>query len=330
MIELAKLYEKTNKYKEPSDRRPKLVPSSLPFCPRKFILQYKEYLDQTTEFTYANDFFMGIGTHVHGALQRWLTKDKVNHGVFFGNWECLRCKTVIKYKAGPIDCPNCKRQMSYEEIRIEVVDTPMNCYIDAIMLDTDFIKDYYDIKNTEVDKINDLLIQNLKKKIPTWVGEYKTGSLKIRYSEEAKPDHKSQAKFYVPALRRYLNKLNIKSLDVKGYVIKYFGRDNPWLTSKDFKHKVIDDTHYEKACKLSNKIYKSLLTNTNLKKLFKRNNSCYKDCNYDSLCEDLNIKDFTKIIKEIGPYIVRKDSNLRNYRFSLFRNYGKKEKKTKK
>ena len=122
-------------------RPPQFRLSSSPFCPIKTLLEWHTFLNSPQTWTFKGDFYCGIGTSVHRALQDWIPTS--NPGVVLGHWrcrhcckhgyleECIKCKKKCSlYKeavVGPQYCPKCGRRMIYEEFHYLLPKVLIEC-----------------------------------------------------------------------------------------------------------------------------------------------------------------------------------------------------------
>lgn len=285
--------------------RPEIRASNMPFCPKKFIFSYSEFLSKNyTTWEYTGDFYCDIGTSVHEAVQKWITMPQENSGIIFGNWKCKKCNKKLKLRVGPQIC--CGTPMEYEELSLDFVDCPMTGHCDGVLLDT---------KIRDVNKLNKKIKNGSKKSIPAWILELKTTSLyKAKNITAPQFNHASQAEIYTSALRKILtHRFNIDNIDLKGFIIKYISRDNPFVTSKDIEQKVDkEDKLYYYTCELVNDIYRSF-ANRKYKKLWKRKPckdmpNLFGECDWEEFCRDATFKDFKTICENVRKDFVKYNS----------------------
>lgn len=263
------------KYEESRAYKPELRASSMPFCPRKFIYSFFN----NRSFSFASDFYMDVGTAIHSVVQHWLPI--VNHGVLFGNWECLACKNIRYMKIGPLHCNCCGAPLEYKELTLTFPSaSSMSGHSDG------------------------LLIEGKK----AWILELKsTGTAGVSKKSEPDKKHDLQATVYVSALREIFEIMNIE-LDVKGYCIKYISRDNPRIVSPDFVKEVDDDSLYKLTTKLVNNLVTAITENKVsliLKQPCDKHMNIYDTCEFMQLCSSQKEEAFKKMFKQ-----VRKELNI--------------------
>ena len=226
------------------------------------MLEWHTFLNSPQTWTFKGDFYCGIGTSVHRALQDWIPTS--NPGVVLGHWrcrhcckhgyleECIKCKKKCSlYKeavVGPQYCPKCGRRMIYEEFHYLLPKVPASGHSDGILLfDPKSVLGIPTITNEHINLINELLRDKEETyKFPAYILEYKT-TTKARVMNITEPlsYHKAQATMYAGCCREILpEKYGLLNLDIKGIIIKYISRDSPELRSRDFLIKVPDNKYY--------------------------------------------------------------------------------------
>lgn len=279
-------------------RKPEIRASSLPFCGRKFVFQYYEYLYSTGMQEYSSSFYCDIGTTVHSAIQFWLPI--ANPGAILGSWKCSICGKLYEGRPGPVFC--CNYPTKYEEFEAIAPDAPVSMHCDGIFIDL--------VNNPDItpDKVLKFIRKPRNRKIQARVVDYKTTSMrKLSAIREPQLAHRCQASFYVSSFRRMLPiKYDIHNLDIVGFVIKYVTRDNHFMVGPDLEVDVPDDKFYTNTCKVVNKTLKSLkASNSSWLKTFK---CCEKwpdihgDCAYRDLCHPLSVKDFKEMFKAVSEH----------------------------
>lgn len=327
----------TNEEKVEEDES-KIRASSMPFCPIKFIITSNEKYIKGSTWNYFGDFYCDIGTAIHSAVQKWIPKSYP--GVLFGNWICKKCYYYIdnkkvnyryNFKAGPLLCPSCKREMLYDEIAMYFLLTNniVTGHCDGILIEESSIiealKDKWDFKKNPLKSIINIddkvliarmvndIIYNSDLTLDAFVFELKSKGVFIVNKGIIEPElkHRCQAISYTGALRDFLPYCNIKNLNIKGYIIKYISRDNPRARSIDFKKVQTSDVFYKNTCSLVNKMliylnknkYKKLLS----LKACKKWPSIFPECEYQEVCDSLSSKKLKSIIKD--------DKNLNKFLF---------------
>ena len=245
------------KYIIPSQRVPKLRPSSFPKCSiLDYLKMYRHkklgYIEETKDF--GSSYFTGVGTVVHEIIQHYIGQTKQ----VYGDWKCinLECehgqaactirdatgKVVQEGKltsTGTTDnlCPGCKRPMFYEELEISALGSVG--HVDCVFV----IRDGR-----------------------WWVVDYKT-TLKRKIDEHKLPEanHLYQLRAYAYILKFYYD------LPIQGFSLVYMPRDNPFKFyeySHDFdtpeEHKIAEEVlkgerkkykASERSCKTGNPKY---------------------------------------------------------------------------
>jgi len=298
---------------------PDLRASGAPFCPKRFIFDYKNHLDGNSRWDYFGSFYCDIGTAIHSAIQFWIPR--VNKGYLFGNWKCHHCKILINHRVGPLHCPKCNDMMEYREIIIKFKDAPLVGHSDGLLLDKNYIvKKYGEIS---IEELNDILIEksfsNSPEKIPAWVLELKsTGMYKAKSLQAPQNAHRGQASLYALAIQRMPE--FEKLFHVKGFIVKYISRDNPRIRSKDLKIEVKDDSIYEDTCYLINKIVKMLRTQKIKKvnsEMFCESYTYFDECDYKELCKDIDDTEFKLMVSKVSEDWFKKPINFIK-KYSLF------------
>lgn len=316
------LYLDILKAEQETNRAPQIRGSAVPFCPRHFLLAYTEFLANRSKWSYLADFYCGIGTSIHQAVQKWLPISSPSY--LWGDWCCLRCRkreerVTISNSVGPLSCPNCGRQMVYCEPTLDFVDAPVTGHCDGVLIDKEFVLEWAEknlnrgqlkkFKKNNVKGINKIIhSKNLQIRIPALVLELKsTGMHVIRTLAKPKVQHTAQATIYVSSLKKILlERFGIETIDVKGSLIKYVSRENPRIRSQDFKKRVTKDTFYDITCTMVNIFFRSLRT-LKVKKIYdlfpcKKWPALYQDCEYDTICAELTQKELRKMVKEIREH----------------------------
>lgn len=329
---LEEMYKKIFDITDTEDRAPGLRASSMPICPNKYLYDYYNYLSRGfSKVDYCKDFYCGIGTSVHSAVQKWLPI--ANPGILMGNWECKYCGKWVKdencykgrrwvnfivyNKVGPINCPKCKRRMEYSEFELVFPDGKITGHTDGLLLRLDklpekiinMIKDKSGLFVPE--KVN-ALIKKGKTKIPALVLELKTTSkYQVVSLKEPKLEHRCQATVYASAFKRVLPTVfKLPSIQSEGYLVKYISRDAPQATSQDFIKIVDNDKLYLNMCKLAN-IFYGCIKNNNPKKLWsikpcKKWPSLYPNCEFEDFCFKLSAKEYKDMFKKVKEALRRK------------------------
>lgn len=301
----------------PTERKSQIRTSSVPICPKWFIL---DNANPVFEESYGMDFYTGIGTSIHSTVQKWFPFSSPL--IMFGNWKCLNpdCGKIAYRKLGPLKCKNCGADTGYEEFSMRFIDAPISGHSDGILLDIDpdmaqFINDH---GFSHLD---------LKKNIEAWVLELKSsGTHRIMQKNEKGADarHKLQAGMYSVGFDKILKQKYGFPIDVKGYVIKYLGRDIPTLLSRDFKETPENAKHvYEVTCKAVNLLIKGIIqdkpgsifkfkpcedhSDLYLLPSFKQSNSSpfRLTCEYEKVCKSVDGAEFKKIFKEVRKSLFR-------------------------
>jgi hypothetical protein len=286
---------------EQEPRKPEIRTSSMPFCPIKYVLSYS---DNENSFSYKFDFYVSIGTIGHEVVQRWFPI--ANPNLMFGNWYCRRCRRTITMTTGPVECPGCHERMEYKELSLHIPDAPATGHCDGIIFEK------------EVEPFSEI------KKVDAWVLELKTTSrwgcmnLTAPYLGAD-----LQATMYVSTLRKIFKKIDYGiDINFKGYIIKYFARDNPDISSKAFMKEIEGDFLYDKTVKLISKLYKgiredkpNIVFKTKPCQSGKKSGKIYAECPYADFCNlELNKKEFKEIwndhYKTIRKDLLIKDTKL--------------------
>lgn len=299
---------------ETEQREPCFRLSSSPFCPIKTLMEWQSFMTATPIWTFKGDFYCGIGTAVHRALQSWIPK--ANPGLVLGHWrcrecckyplaeECVKCKQKCKiYKealVGPQYCPKCGKPMSYEEFQYLLPKVPASGHSDGILLfdPKTVLGISSDLDDSHVKIINDLLHEeDSGYEFPAYVLEYKTTTkARVMNMTEPIPHHRAQASMYVGACREILEKkYGLHSLKMKGTIIKYVSRDTPDLRSRDFLIEVKSNDYYKYNKRMIYRTVRAYIENKPkafiLKELPCDNDSpyfqYYKDCEYRDVCEEV-------------------------------------------
>lgn len=294
---------------------PDLRASGAPFCPKKFIFDYKNHLDGNSRWDFYGSFYCDIGTAIHSAIQFWIPR--INEGTLFGSWKCNNCKIMIKDRVGPLHCPQCNSMMEYREIIIHFNDAPLVGHSDGLLLDKKFIEKVYG--KISIHELNTILANIPEKRIPAYVLELKsTGMYKAKSFKSPQDAHIRQASLYSHAIQK-MPKYE-KLFNVKGFIIKYIARDNPRVRSMDLKVEVNDDTIYHDTCLLINRIVKMLRTNKVKKinsEMFCESYPYFGDCDYPEVCKGMENSEFKLMVEKVSEDWFKKPKNFIN-KYSLF------------
>ena len=268
------LYKKTLKYEIEGESKKEIRASGMPFCPIKFLINYR---DGIFNDSFPFRFFTECGNVIHEETQNWTAL--ANPGVLFGNWKCPKCKKVVFRKVGPMICPICSASMGYKEVTLNFLDAPMNGHPDGFLL----------------ENILDMWLLELK-------STTKTKCLSI---EEPDRSHRLQSTLYTSASRKIFKDIYKLPYNIKGYIIKYISRDNPYITSQDFIKEVKQDTLYDNTCKLVNILVSSVQENNWLRiyrtRPCQKMKSVYEECEFLDFCKsELNKKTLKTLWKQIN------------------------------
>lgn len=219
-----KMIDKALDHVEISKGWPKkwISPSMFPICSvREYIKQQyqKKWGGVTQETGVMLEIFAGAGTGMHNAMQKGMAAS----GQFYGHWKCQNDKECSlgkaakssykdgKYKKGKYTrlrstdniCPECKKPMKYEEIKI--LYKRLKGFVDGIIDNLDGTYSLIDFKSTMIKKAED-------------------GSFFVKY-------HQLQISAYAYVLTtRY-------KMKIKDYTLIYMPRDNPKrFVSRTFKY----------------------------------------------------------------------------------------------
>ncbi len=199
-----------------------ISPSMFPIC------SVQEYIKQlyqkknggvTQETGIMLEIFAAAGTGMHNAMQKGMALS----GQFYGHWKCTNdkeCSLAKKAKSSYVDgkykrgkytrlrstdniCPECKKPMKYEEIKI--LYKKLKGYVDGIIDNLDGTYSLIDFKSTMITKAED-------------------GSFFVKY-------HQLQISAYAYVLTtRY-------KMKIRDYTLIYLPRDNPKrFVSRTFKY----------------------------------------------------------------------------------------------
>lgn len=297
-MDFNKLYSKMLKYEEPSsysDRVPEMRASGMPFCPIGFILgAYDAMVEKSRVDSYLSDFYMSIGTVIHGVVQRWLPR--ANRRILFGNWYCFSCRTLHPYRLGPVKC--CGGDAEYRELNILFPDAPMGGHTDGVLIEK----------------------SRKKRKRYGWVLELKsTSRYKCQSLKEPMYPHPLQSGIYVVAVNKTLERMSnvwepklecyLSDIEILGSIIKYIARDAPQMTSRDFVLEGSDEKLYKITCRYVNLVYKAVLHNDpdiiwSIRKPCEKHPIYYEDCAREEECgEEMNQKMFRKIFAKVSPVL---------------------------
>lgn len=331
---LDQAYQRVFDLKESSDRVPEVRASSMPICPKKFILGCLDYINGNSSWDYRGDFYCNIGTTIHSALQKWIPQ--AIPGQILGNWECWKCSTVnpktnkripliVSGKVGPLACPNCGQPMEYREFTLRFKGCPMTGHCDGIVLDKGFLVNTLKIAYDEnfVRRVNGFLYSNSTVKVPAYILEYKsTGMWKCKKVNTPDHSHKCQATVYKSCGNDCLPlDYGIHTVDLKGFIIKYFSRENPEFRSRDFLVEVDNDSLYKATIKIVNLIFAALKdpSVTNIKRTYncwccRKLPKVYGDCDLLEVCADYNFKDYcndwNKVVDKLGKHFALRGISL--------------------
>jgi len=321
------LYLSAFKVEEKTNKAPDIRASSMPFCPKKFLFKFYEFLDNGSRWDFFGDFYCNIGTSIHSTVQKWVPL--ASPGYLLGDWRCRKCKRIVACSVGPFPCPNCGTLMSYQEFSLKFLDAPVTGHCDGVIIDKLFALEWMKkssrykkllSKGSEIVALNQLIHSREKIKIPAWVLELKsTGIYNAKSITQPSTSHMAQSTIYTSGLKKILpHRFGIHTIKVKGYLIKYISRDNPRVRSKDLKKRVKDDGFYYLTCKMVNTLFDSFKT-LKVKKLYKTSPckqlpEIYKDCAYDSMCEETSKKELKKILKKVRRHFKKS----KQIEFNLF------------
>jgi len=286
---------------------PELRASGAPFCPKRYVYSYIEYLNGNSKWDFFGSFYCDIGTAIHSAIQYWLPI--ANEGDIIGSWYCRKCKIVESYKVGPIKCQRCGKYMEYGEIIVVFPGCMLVGHSDGLLIDKKFIHKTYG--KLKPHQINDLILnKSLKDKIPAWVLEYKsTGIYNCKNIKAPYDHHVRQASLYSMAISRMPQ---FKSLQIEGCIIKYISRDNPRVKSPDLKVTIKDDKLYKDTCKLVNTIVE-MFTTLRVKKVYNIDFCTilpyFDECEYKDLCNDISFKDFKLMTTQVAEHWSKRPHN---------------------
>lgn len=212
-----------------------LHPSSFPYCGLRDAYERLERRDNDfmIPISFANDFFLNVGTVAHTALQRWVGRNRK----IVGNWICGRCKFIHQVQIRPRKCSKCRaKDFDYEELGGQ--------YRRYVFWHTDGL---YKDKRSEY-----------------WVIDYKTSTKaqieKHREKGNVFPynTNKIQIETYAILLAK---KLGIK---IRGWILIYVSRDNPNYMFEHVGGEMDSDRRevVEKHLKTSDKIFPIVLEAT--------------------------------------------------------------------
>jgi len=296
-------------------KAPDLRASGAPFCPKKFIYDYIDFLDGNSTWNYFGSFYCDIGTSIHSAIQYWIPK--ANEGHLYGNWKCHHCHIEYSNKVGPLKCGKCNSPMEYKEIVIKFRDAPLIGHTDGLLLDTSYITQEYG--NLTIGQFNDLVSMPIKKRIPAWILELKsTGLYKAKTIKHPQPEHKRQASLYALAIQKMPE--YEKLFDIKGIIIKYISRDNPRVRSQDLVIEVTNEEIYDDTCLLINIIIK-MLNSLKVKRVhgitFCESYPYFEYCDYRNMCDSLPMSEFKIMVNRVAEHWFTKPKNFIS-RYNLF------------
>ena len=186
-----------------------LHPSGFPYCPLRELhnLLNKDY-SPTATTTFSGQYFVSVGTLVHELIQRFMGKT----GKVWGHWKCRNknCDYHTTDISTYHSCPKCGSETDYEEIGYLLGKT-LSGHQDCLFEDSN---------------------GNF------WVVDYKTCLLSKAIKHAANGTelagnntYRAQQETYVALCQRRFRKF-FKALDkpfvVKGYILVYMPRDNPF------------------------------------------------------------------------------------------------------
>ena len=122
--------------------------SSLPFCPRQYVLHNCLPTKASKPRTAFGDLCMDQGTALHTVVQRYLG---LVPGLLYGDWDCPLCSGVTERQYGPQYCSTCGTLMVYREFTIG--GGPIGGHPDGILLKH---RGLLEIKGTGFQKLNKL------------------------------------------------------------------------------------------------------------------------------------------------------------------------------
>lgn len=301
-------YRKAIKLEEVSLRKPTFRGSGVPFCPMKLLIDSLNYYHGVENWNYNGDFYCDIGTAIHSVLQKWLPRADP---LYVGNWECKKCNIKIYAKAGPLHCPSCNQEMMYDEFNLDFLKCNANGHCDGVFLDKDSVLKHIKTKTITTESINDLLKKQVKLKGK--ILEFKsTGQFAVRNLKKPHHKHKLQATTYVGCANSCLKTMYNVNIDITGYVIKYFARENPNLVSQDFEN-AVDDQLYKIMCKIVNHTYNFIKNPGKKYKKFYNFRPCdiyptiFQECENESFCKDFSFKEF----KSDWKFVIEKIPDLK-------------------
>lgn len=179
-----------------------LRPSSLPFCPLRFFLNYSQHGTVQSQDFFSR-FFTKVGTVVHEVVQEIVGSSNS----LLADWTCPKCnpeghaydpsKRVKLRKTAP-KCKSCSSRMKYVEVEVDY--NGVLGHVDAIWVEDD---------NTY------------------WVVDFKTTS-KSKTDSRKTPDNNyvEQIETYCYLLKKQYN------MPIAGWILFYIVRDNPSNTQE--------------------------------------------------------------------------------------------------
>lgn len=127
LLELAKSVKETRIIAE--TRVTELHPSSFPFCPMHYAMEYIQHDDvfEQEQESLAGNYFTGIGTVVHAVMQNAISQahlqlpKSLDH-YLIGDYKCRSCGHTHKFSVYPRKCKGCKIKpklgFEYEELAV--------------------------------------------------------------------------------------------------------------------------------------------------------------------------------------------------------------------
>lgn len=102
--------------------------SSLPFCPREYVMHRAGNLAPTKDSTFVGDCYLEMGTALHTVAQRYMGLA----GLMYGNWRCPTCQRLFEDTRGPVRC--CEQLAVYEEYAL-VHESGITAHPDGVCLE---------------------------------------------------------------------------------------------------------------------------------------------------------------------------------------------------
>jgi hypothetical protein len=106
----------------------KFSPSTLPFCPRRYVIYHHatEDIQACQSWGYSGEFYTQQGHVIHAVTQQHLGKA----GLLFGDWKC--CGLVLKNRKAS-KCLVCGKWPHYREYRIDKAMNGIGGFIDGVI-----------------------------------------------------------------------------------------------------------------------------------------------------------------------------------------------------